>query len=69
MQSIVAEALFLPGRTASLLLIRDAAANAWRLAADDLPAWPTSAWLADGTLWLIGALDGELMHEERVFRQ
>jgi hypothetical protein len=64
-QSKVADLLLVPGQDASRLLAFDSAAGSWRLAARDLPAWATSAWLADGTLWLIGALDGDFMHLER----
>ena len=42
--------------------------RSWRVFADDLPDWATSAAVHGGRLLLVGAVDGTFMHESRAFR-
>lgn len=53
-----------PGRPNSRLMTFDETANVWRLVADGLPAWATSALATDATVWLVGAVNGEFMKLE-----
>ena len=57
--------LLLPGRPASRLISRTGQGSGWAIKADDLPAWATDAVYQNGSLLLVGAVDGEIYFESR----
>ena len=57
--------LLLPGRPASRLISPREGGSGWAVKADDLPVWATEAVYQNGTLLLVGALDGEIRAESR----
>ena len=57
--------LLLPGQSSSRLVSAAAGGREWRIEADDLPRWATSALYEAGSLLLIGSVSGELQVERR----
>jgi len=61
----VPQRLLLPGQSASRLLSPGDNAGGWVVELADLPAWASSAYVTGNSLVLVGAVEGELMHEYR----
>ncbi len=57
--------LLLPGQASSRLVSAAAGGKEWRIEADDLPPWATSAFYENGSLLLIGSVNGEFQLAQR----